>query len=104
MDEYFELKKIISNLKPVIEFRLETINIINKVLEKSNSKIQNQKDIEILTDKIMTEYSKTIDEKAENNLPILKNTLKVIFKEQLKSSIVANKIRLVKKNPPSIFE
>ena len=104
MNENIELKKdFINNLKTVIKFRHETINLIEKVLEKSESKVQNKKDIENLIDRIMNEFSNTISNNNEYNLQLLKNTLKLIFEKQLKFSKMAKKIVLLKKNPPSIF-
>ena len=89
-----ELKKeFIENLKNVVEFRLESINLIRKVLEKSESKVQNLKDVEILIDKILVEYSNVNIDTDENDLQLLKNTLEIVFEKQMENSRLANKIR-----------
>ncbi|WP_298289160.1 hypothetical protein [uncultured Lutibacter sp.] len=103
MNENFELKKeFIKDLKKVIEFRLESINLIRKVLEKSESKVKNEKDIEILIDKIMMEYKNVNIETEEDDLQLLKNTLEIVFEKQIVNSRLANKIRKHKINQDTL--
>jgi hypothetical protein len=105
MDKNFEVKKdFLENLRSIIKFREESISLIRKVIEKSESKVQNQKDIKSLTDKIMSEFSQANNDYDENELQLLKNTLEIVFEKQLEFSKKSIKIRLLKNNPPSIFK
>jgi hypothetical protein len=83
----------LENLKVVIEFREEGIHLIRKVLEKSESKVENQKDVNSIIESIMTDFSNANKSYSTNKILLLKNTLEIVLEKQIENSRLANKIR-----------
>jgi preprotein translocase subunit SecA len=94
MNENFEIKdSFTDHLETIIEIRKEGISLIRQILEKSESKVQNKKDVEKIIEKIIDEFIFRNKVSDENDIDLLRSTLEIIFEKQLINSRLANKVR-----------